>query len=111
MVSSHPEHDYAALCSNCHSVIHRMKVVHDIEAPESATAMRAARFRKLRTRCVNRITRLGVQLLLTITAGNAFRFVTSVSLPGQSKVRCKRPLNPILKLEIVDRTDLNVILG
>ena len=32
MVSSHPERDYAALCSNCHSMIHRMKVVHDIEA-------------------------------------------------------------------------------
>ena len=32
MVSSHPEHDYAAPCSNCHSMIHRMKVVHDIEA-------------------------------------------------------------------------------
>jgi len=28
MVSSHLERDYAALCSNCHS----MKVVHDIEA-------------------------------------------------------------------------------
>jgi 5-methylcytosine-specific restriction enzyme A len=32
MVSSHPERDYAALCSNCHSMIHRMKAVHDIEA-------------------------------------------------------------------------------
>jgi 5-methylcytosine-specific restriction protein A len=32
IVSTHPEHDYAALCSNCHSMIHRMKVVHDIEA-------------------------------------------------------------------------------
>jgi 5-methylcytosine-specific restriction protein A len=32
MVSSHPERDYAAPCSNCHSMIHRMKAVHDIEA-------------------------------------------------------------------------------
>jgi predicted HNH restriction endonuclease len=32
MVSSHPERDCAALCSNCHSMIHRIKVVHDIEA-------------------------------------------------------------------------------
>jgi len=37
MVSSHPEHDYAALCSNCHSMIHRMKVVHDIEALRAPT--------------------------------------------------------------------------
>ena len=31
MVSSHPERDYAAICSNRHSMIHRIKAVHDIE--------------------------------------------------------------------------------
>jgi 5-methylcytosine-specific restriction protein A len=32
MVSNHPERDYAALCSNCHSMIHHKKVLLDVAA-------------------------------------------------------------------------------
>ena len=31
VVSSHPERDYAALCSNCHSMIHRLPTTHDLD--------------------------------------------------------------------------------
>jgi len=32
VVSKNPERDYAALCSNCHSMIHRTEAVHDLNA-------------------------------------------------------------------------------